>query len=111
MWIGCKERMPEDMEVVIALYLGHWPGRGNSGIADVYASDGEWFNIPEGVAIVGWMPVPDTGHLLIAKHSARSNVESTSANLLGSIETDVPSIFEGIFEGDYSDIDQNGSDP
>ena len=100
--------MPEDMEVVIALYLGHWPGRGNSGIADVYAADGEWFNIPEGVAIVGWMPVPDTGHLPIAEHYAGSNVESASDNLLGSIETDVPSIFECIFEGDYSEIKRPG---
>jgi hypothetical protein len=43
----CKEKMPEDMEVVIAMYLGRWPGRGNSGIADVYAVDGKWFNLPE----------------------------------------------------------------
>lgn len=108
MWINCKEEMPEDMEVVIALYLGHWPGRSNSGIADVYAADGEWFNIPEGVAIVGWMPVPDTGHLPIAEHYAGSTVASRLGNLLGSIETEVPSIFECIFEGDYSEIKRPG---
>jgi hypothetical protein len=49
------------------LYLGDWPGRGNGGIVDVYAVDGEWFNIPESVDIVGWMPVPDTGYLPIAE--------------------------------------------
>ncbi len=64
------------MKVVIALYLGHWPGRGNSGIADVYAVDGKWFNLPEGIAIVGWMPIPDTEHLPIAEHYADSTVES-----------------------------------
>ncbi len=110
MWINCKEKMPEDMEVVIALYMGHWPDRGNSGITDAYALDGKWFNLPEGVAIVGWMPVPNTGHLPIAEHYAGSIVASRSGNLLGSIETDVPSILECIFEGDYSDIHQNGRD-
>lgn len=89
------------MEVVIALYLGHWPGRGNSGVTDIYAVDDNWFNIPEGVAIVGWMPVPDTGHLPIAEHDAGQNAEL--GNLLGSIETDVPSIRECIYEGDHSD--------
>ncbi len=43
MWINCKDSMPEDMEVVIALYLGYWPGRSNSGITDVYAFGGELF--------------------------------------------------------------------
>ncbi|MCG8381740.1 MAG: DUF551 domain-containing protein [Gammaproteobacteria bacterium] len=110
MWINCKEQMPEDMEVVIALYLGHWPGRGNSGIADVYAVDGKWFNLPGGVAVVGWMPVPATGHLPISEHYADSTVASASrsGSLLGSIETAVPSIFECIFEGDYSEIKRPG---
>ena len=62
-WINCKEQMPADMEVVIALYLGHWLGRGNSGITDAYAVDGQWVNIPEGITIAGWMPVPDKGEL------------------------------------------------
>ncbi len=104
MWINSEEKIPEDMEVVIALYLGHWPGRGNSGIADIYAIDGNWFNIPEGVAIVGWMPIPDTQHLPIAEHYTGLTVESRSGNLLGNIETDVPSIFECIFDGDHSEI-------
>lgn len=62
-WIDCKHRMPEDMDVVIALYAGHWPSRGNSGIVDIYAYEGQWFNIPEEVRIIAWMPVPDTSHL------------------------------------------------
>lgn len=65
-----------------------------------------WFNIPEGVAIVGWMPIPDTQHLPIAEHYAGSNAEL--GNLFGNIETDVPSIFECIFEGDYSEIKRPG---
>ena len=104
MWINCKERMPTDMEVVIALYLGHWPSRGNSGIADIYAVDGEWFNLPEGVAIIGWMPVPNTDHLPIAEHYTKLNIEPGKP--LGSIETGTPSIFETIFEGDYSEIER-----
>lgn len=96
------------MEVVIALYLGHWPGRSNSGITDIYAVDGEWFNIPEDVAIVGWMPVPDTEHLPIADYYARPKGESSK--WLGSIETNDPSIFECIFEGDYSEIGPKSRD-
>lgn len=48
MWIDCNEKMPVDMEVVIVLYLGCWPGRGNSGVIDIYAVGGKWFNIPQG---------------------------------------------------------------
>lgn len=62
-WINPKDQMPEDREVVIALYLGYWSGRGNSGITDAYAVGRQWFNIPEGVTVAGWLPVPDKGEL------------------------------------------------
>ncbi len=62
-WINPAEQMPADREVVIALYLGAWPGRGNSGITDAYAVERQWYNIPEGVTVAGWMPVPDEGEL------------------------------------------------
>lgn len=35
-WINFKEQMPADMEVVITLYLGYWPSRGNIGTTDAY---------------------------------------------------------------------------
>jgi hypothetical protein len=104
MWINCKDKMPEDMAVVIALYLGCWPGRGNSGITDMYAFDGKWFNLPEGVVIVGWMPMPDTANLSIAEHYKISKISSAPGNFLGCVETDAPEIFEGIFEGNFSKI-------
>jgi hypothetical protein len=104
MWINCKDKMPEDMAVVIALYLGCWPGRGNSGITDIYAFDGEWFNLPEGVLIVGWMPIPDTAHLPIAEHYKGLKIDLALGNFLGCVETDAPEIFEGVFEGDSSKI-------
>ncbi|GAA3923018.1 DUF551 domain-containing protein [Litoribacillus peritrichatus] len=102
MWINCKEKMPEDMEVVIALYLGLWPGRGNGGITDTYAVDGKWFNLPEGVSVIGWMQIPNTEHLPITEHYAPPDI--VSVNLLGSVETDIPSIVELVFEGDHSEI-------
>lgn len=108
MWIHCKEKMPADLEVVIALYLGAWPGRGNSGIADVYAVDGHWPKIPEGVAIVGWMPVPDTTHLHIEEHY--TDQSSEPPKLLGCIETRDPGIYECVFEDDYSEVEQNCRD-
>lgn len=98
MWINCNERMPEDMDTVIALYLGSWPSRGNSGVIDIYAVRGKWFNIPEGVHIVGWMAVPDTAHLPIAEHC--TNQSSEPGRLLGCIETSDPVIYECIFEGE-----------
>ncbi len=104
MWINYKDKMPEDMAVVIALYLGCWPGRGNSGITDIYAFDGEWFNLPEGVLIVGWMPIPDTAHLPIAEHYKGLKIDLALGNFLGCVETDAPEIFEGVFEGDSSKI-------
>lgn len=104
MWIDCNEKMPVDMEVVIALYLGCWPGRGNSGVIDIYAVDGKWFNIPQGVHVVGWMPVPDTAHLPIAEHYMYQLSEPK--NLLGGIESCDPVICECIFEGDTSKLDQ-----
>lgn len=72
--------------------------------AKLYKFGGSSTGPPEGVVIVGWMPVPDTGHLPIAEHYAGFSVASKPSNLLGSIETEVPSIFECIFEGDYSEI-------
>lgn len=97
--------MPEDMVVVIALYLGCWPGRGNSGVTDMYAADGIWVNLPEAVVIVGWMLIPDTKHLPIAEHYTGSNIAPTTRRFLGDIETgDNPEIFECIFERDYSEI-------
>lgn len=105
MWINCIEKMPEDMLPVIALYLGCWPGRGNSGITDIYAADGVWINLPEDVVIVGWMPIPDTKHLPIAEHYTGANIDSKPSRFLGGVETgDIPEIFECIFEGDYSEI-------
>lgn len=97
--------MPEDMEVVIALYLGHWPHRGNSGITDPYAVNGEWHSIPESVHVVGWLPLPDTAHLPIAEHYDRSDRRSYVR--LGDVETQDPSIVECIFAGDYSEIARN----
>lgn len=96
--------MPEDMEVVIALYLGCWPGRGNSGVIDIYACDGVWFDLPEGVVIVGWMLIPDTAHLPTSEHYKGSKISSASGNFLGCVETDASEIFEGVFEGDSSRI-------
>jgi hypothetical protein len=52
--------MPPDRQVVIAEYSGAWPGRsGGGGIADIYADQGEWFNIPATVKIVRWMTIPE----------------------------------------------------
>ncbi|QBM19265.1 hypothetical protein MARI_34110 (plasmid) [Marinobacter sp. JH2] len=62
-WINPKDQMPEDREVVIVLYLGCWSGRGNSGISDAYAVGRQWVNIPEGVTVSAWMPVPDKDEL------------------------------------------------
>lgn len=109
MWIDCKDEMPEDMEVVIALYLGCWPRRGSSGITDAYARNGVWFGLPEGVVIVGWMLIPDTAHLPITEHSLDSKINSTSGNFLGCVETDAPEILEGIFEGESSKITRSRS--
>jgi hypothetical protein len=48
------------MEVVITEYSGEWRNRsGNGGIADIYAYQGEWFNIPATVKIVRWMTIPE----------------------------------------------------
>lgn len=105
MWIKCKDKMPEDMMPVIALYLGCWPGRGNSGITEANAVDGEWENLPDNVVIVGWMPIPDTKHLPIAEHHVSLNLSATPSRFLGSIQTgDLPDISECIFEGDHSEI-------
>jgi hypothetical protein len=106
MWIDCNKSMPEDMEVVIALYLGYWPGRGNSGVADIYAADGKWFNIPEGVNIIGWMSVPDTNHLPIAERY--TDPSSGAVKLLGWTETSDPDILKCIFKGHYSEVNQTG---
>jgi len=58
-WISCEERFPEDMETVIVYFEGWWPGRGMGGITGLYRYDGDWFNYPEGVKILGWIPCPD----------------------------------------------------
>ncbi len=58
-WIDSDDKMPHDHEVVIVLYAGRWPGRGVSGVADLYAHDGVWFNVPEGVTVCGWIPMPN----------------------------------------------------
>jgi hypothetical protein len=108
MWINCNEKMPADMEAVITLYVGYWPDRSNSGVTDAYAVDGKWFNIPEGVRMVGWMPIPSTTHLPIeGQHTGQS---SEKGRLLGYIETDDPMISECIFEGDYSELNLKYSD-
>ena len=107
MWIDCRERMPEDLVVVIALYVGHWPKRGNSGITDAYAYDGAWFNIPEGVTIRGWMPVPDTDHLSMIEQGVKA--DTLDAKLLGTVETDMLGILECVFEGDHSELSQAGA--
>lgn len=104
MWIDCNKSMPEDMEVVIALYLGYWPGRGNSGVADIYAADGKWFNIPEGINIIGWMPVPDTKQLPIAEFY--TDPASGTGKLLGWTQTSDPDILKCIIEGEYSEVNQ-----
>ncbi|MCH8498644.1 MAG: DUF551 domain-containing protein [Marinobacter sp.] len=102
MWIDCRDRMPKDLVVVIALYLGHWPRRGNGGITDAYAYNGTWFNIPEGVTIAGWMPIPDTVHMDIPEQSANPGMHHTQ--FLGAVETDNPGILECVFEGDRSEL-------
>ncbi|WBU42679.1 MULTISPECIES: DUF551 domain-containing protein [Marinobacter] len=92
-WINPKDQMPEDREIVIALYLGCWSGRGNSGITDAYAVDRQWGNIPEGVTVVGWMPLPNKDalpewlatsfddHALVDLCKERMNEKSVHANL------------------------------
>ena len=105
MWINCNEKMPEDMVVVIALYSGYWPERGNGGVTDIYTADGVWINVPDTVAIIGWMPMPDTKLLPITGHCTGSNSAPATRRFLGCIETDsLPEISECIFEGDYSEI-------
>lgn len=108
MWINSSEKMPADKEVVITLYVGYWPNRGNSGVTDAYTIEGMWFDIPEGVQIVGWMPIPSTAHLPIAEHHTGQLNEK--GKLLGYLETDDPMISECIFEGDYSEVDLKCSD-
>lgn len=66
-----------------------------------HAVDGMWFNIPERVTIVGWMPVPDTTHLPVAEHY--TDQSSQPKKLLGCIATADPAIYECVFEGDYSE--------
>lgn len=58
-WIDAKMRMPPDMEVVIVEFSGMWPGHGNSGIRDVYAYGGQWYNVPDTVTIERWMYIPE----------------------------------------------------
>lgn len=102
-WIECTDQMPEDMEVVIALYCGHWPGRGQSGVVDAYTYKGRWFNIPENVSIAAWIPLLDTNELTQANLNPPSeSIENLP--LLGTVETEDPSILECIFQGDHSKI-------
>lgn len=56
-WI--TDRLPRGGVVVIALYVGRWPGRGMGGVTDLYVWDDQWCNVPEGVTIVGWVPMPN----------------------------------------------------
>lgn len=63
MWIDPQKDMPEDGEVVIGLYQGYWPGRGNGGISDMYAMNQSWANLPDSIKVVGWMLAPDDRHL------------------------------------------------
>lgn len=59
-WIECKTGiLPDDLEVVICQYSGHWPGRGNGGIVDLYCTAGKWWNHPDTVTIEKWMYDPD----------------------------------------------------
>ncbi len=104
MWIKSSSQMPHDLEVVIGLYVGDWPSRGRGGIIDVYAYDGRWFNLPEGVDIVGWMPIPDTSAIYPPADSA-SGQRPDSPKLIGTVETTMPDVLECIFEGDFSPID------
>ena len=100
MWILSSDKMPKDLEVVIGLYRGVWPCRGNGGITDVYAVNGNWFNVPEGVEIVAWMPNPDTRHL--PEHVSRQR-SALDREFLGFVDTD--GFYEGFYEGDFSKID------
>lgn len=108
MWIDCNEKMPVDMEAVIALYLDYWPGRGNSGVTDIYAVDGKWFNIPQGVHVVGWMPLPDMAHLPVSNHYIDRLTQPKK--LLGCVESCDPVIDECVFEGDTSAIEHQRED-
>ncbi|EKE75983.1 DUF551 domain-containing protein [Gallaecimonas xiamenensis] len=63
MWIPCSDAMPADLAVVVVLYQGVWPHRGNGGITDLYAVGGNWVQVPQGVVVVAWMPIPDTSAL------------------------------------------------
>lgn len=59
--IDCKKQMPPDLQVVMVQYSGPWPHRsGGGGITDIYAYNGEWFNIPDSVTIDWWLPIPGT---------------------------------------------------
>jgi hypothetical protein len=53
--------MPNDLEVVIAEFVGPWDaeGTGNGGIRDMYAHEGKWFNIPDSITITRWMHIPE----------------------------------------------------
>lgn len=55
-WI--TDRLPAGGVLVIARFTGHWDGRGNGGVTDLYQWDGEWFNVPAGVTVTGWIPMP-----------------------------------------------------
>ncbi|MET4693606.1 DUF551 domain-containing protein [Endozoicomonas lisbonensis] len=95
MWIDCKEKMPESMEVVIVLYVGSWPGRGCGGIADAYATGVEWY-VPEGVNVVGWMPIPDVNHLTTHKECSVA-LEHKRSTIKGFIDSDDHDFLEAIF--------------
>ncbi|MEI8659240.1 hypothetical protein [Vibrio sp. Hal054] len=58
-WINPNEHMPVDDIVVIGRYEGRIDTRGNGGVIDVYAHNGKWINLPDGVSINGWMYDPE----------------------------------------------------
>lgn len=57
MWIK-DGSLPKDGDVVIAHYKENYSER-ISGVSDLYAYAGEWFNIPEYAEIDRWMHIPD----------------------------------------------------
>jgi len=62
-WIPAEEKLPEEHEIVIALYSGFWPGRSKYGVFSAQVVDDKWLQengdqVPEHVEVFGWVPAP-----------------------------------------------------
>lgn len=49
---------PSNSIYVIVQYSGMWPRKGHGGIAELYAINNVWMNIPKGVKVDKWMFYP-----------------------------------------------------